>query len=507
MIFNAQLEKNLVKTFDFCIIGSGVGASTLALELFDSHYSILLIEAGNFDSNSNQFIKKEIYGQKFGLEKTNSIEVGGTSNLWHGVLAPLDKIDFEKRSWIQNSGWPICYNELLPYYKRAANLLGLSKFDYFQKNNLSPKINKVLELMKFNKKILKNKIFQRPMPITQFKKILLKKLNNSQNCHLLYNTAALELVHGKSKKINELICGNNKGKKFVIKANKFIICAGALETPRLLLNSKINNKNIGKYLMDHPMGSTHQIKFQKKQNANLFNYFNESKNLMIKSGFTFTDDVQKESKIPNHCFYTKAAFFKGIDLNFDKVYLSYESIKKGKLSLKYFINILANLRLVISILAINLRLKTRYTDLFFITEQTPNSESKVTLSEKKDIFGYPIAKVNWRLSNNDILSVSKVLNILKTKVFKQDFIIEIKRASSNGWKKIYTSAAHHLGTARMSDSRLNGVVDKNLKVFEIENLFICDGSVFPTSGNANCALTISALSCRLADHLKNLNKK
>jgi choline dehydrogenase-like flavoprotein len=53
----------------------------------------------------------------------------------------------------------------------------------------------------------------------------------------------------------------------------------------------------------------------------------------------------------------------------------------------------------------------------------------------------------------------------------------------------------------MSTSSENGVVNENLKVFDMDNLFICDGSVFPTSGNANSSLTISALACRLADYL------
>ena len=58
----------------------------------------------------------------------------------------------------------------------------------------------------------------------------------------------------------------------------------------------------------------------------------------------------------------------------------------------------------------------------------------------------------------------------------------------------------------MSDTEENGVVDKNLKVFGVDNLYVCDGSIFPTSGNVNCGLTISAFACRLANHLSaNLN--
>ena len=46
-----------------------------------------------------------------------------------------------------------------------------------------------------------------------------------------------------------------------------------------------------------------------------------------------------------------------------------------------------------------------------------------------------------------------------------------------------------------------GVVDKNLRVFGTDNLFICDGSVFPTAGSANPTLTITALAVRLGAHL------
>ena len=60
---------------------------------------------------------------------------------------------------------------------------------------------------------------------------------------------------------------------------------------------------------------------------------------------------------------------------------------------------------------------------------------------------------------------------------------------------------HPSGTTRMSDDHKMGVVDANLKVHGIGNLFICGGSVFPTSGYANPTLTIVALALRLAKHL------
>ena len=69
----------------------------------------------------------------------------------------------------------------------------------------------------------------------------------------------------------------------------------------------------------------------------------------------------------------------------------------------------------------------------------------------------------------------------------------------------FSSRAHHLGTTRMSDSPLNGVVDSNCKVHGMSNLYVAGSSVFPTGGHANPTLTLVALTLRLADHLKKTN--
>jgi choline dehydrogenase-like flavoprotein len=61
--------------------------------------------------------------------------------------------------------------------------------------------------------------------------------------------------------------------------------------------------------------------------------------------------------------------------------------------------------------------------------------------------------------------------------------------------------AHLMGGARMGQDERSGVVDRNLRTFAVPNLYICDGSVTPTQGSANPALTIMALAARLADHL------
>lgn len=64
---------------------------------------------------------------------------------------------------------------------------------------------------------------------------------------------------------------------------------------------------------------------------------------------------------------------------------------------------------------------------------------------------------------------------------------------------------HEVGTMRLGEEG-QGVVDTNLKVNGISNLYACDLSVFPVSPAANPTLTLVALAQRLADHLLSKDK-
>lgn len=63
---------------------------------------------------------------------------------------------------------------------------------------------------------------------------------------------------------------------------------------------------------------------------------------------------------------------------------------------------------------------------------------------------------------------------------------------------------HMAGTARMGDDPRTSVVDADGRSWDIPNLWVCDGSVFPTVGGVNPSLTIQALALRMADRIKAL---
>jgi choline dehydrogenase-like flavoprotein len=77
----------------------------------------------------------------------------------------------------------------------------------------------------------------------------------------------------------------------------------------------------------------------------------------------------------------------------------------------------------------------------------------------------------------------------------------ILRAAGAGEVITIQRYAHLVGGARMAKGQRGGVVDGNCRSFAVPNLYITDGSVLPTQGSANPALTIMAVAARAADRL------
>jgi choline dehydrogenase-like flavoprotein len=64
-----------------------------------------------------------------------------------------------------------------------------------------------------------------------------------------------------------------------------------------------------------------------------------------------------------------------------------------------------------------------------------------------------------------------------------------------------TGVAHQNGTIRFGDDSKRSALDRNCKAHELDNLYVVDGSFFPSSGAVNPALTIMANALRVGDHL------
>ncbi len=124
-------------------------------------------------------------------------------------------------------------------------------------------------------------------------------------------------------------------------------------------------------------------------------------------------------------------------------------------------------------------------------EILPWDDNRVTIAEDKDRFGLPVAHVTFNLHDND-------KKLIKAARKKTEEVMQAAGATEVVQEARY---AHLVGACRMGSDPRTSVVDKFGRTHDIANLFVCDGSVFPTQGSANPGLTIQALAARTADYL------
>ncbi|HEX3680586.1 MAG TPA: GMC family oxidoreductase [Galbitalea sp.] len=126
-----------------------------------------------------------------------------------------------------------------------------------------------------------------------------------------------------------------------------------------------------------------------------------------------------------------------------------------------------------------------------LCEFLPQADNRVTLADQKDQYGLPVARFSYSQCENDRALVDAAQATMEEilRAAGADEVITIKRY------------AHLVGGARMAESERAGVVDSYGRTFAVPNLYIADGSILPTQGSANPALTIMAIAARVADHL------
>jgi choline dehydrogenase-like flavoprotein len=133
--------------------------------------------------------------------------------------------------------------------------------------------------------------------------------------------------------------------------------------------------------------------------------------------------------------------------------------------------------------------------LKIVGEVLPQESNRVTLADEKDQYGLPVARVTFSLCDNDKRLVRHAIR----------HMTEVMRAGGGHdvWHED-DDTAHLNGTARMGDAPDASVVNADCRSWDVRNLWICDGSVFPTVGGVNPSLTIQAIACRTADRIRQM---
>jgi choline dehydrogenase-like flavoprotein len=137
-----------------------------------------------------------------------------------------------------------------------------------------------------------------------------------------------------------------------------------------------------------------------------------------------------------------------------------------------------------------------------VVEQAPNPESRVTLDTERDRLGLPRVVLDWRLGALERETVRRAADLVARDMGAAG--LGRVRVTEGDDPDFRAESFHHMGTTRMHADPGRGVVDPSCRVHGVDNLYVAGSSVFPTYGIANPTFTILALAFRLCDHLRTL---
>ncbi len=507
------------RLWDVAVLGAGMGGSFAAHALAEAGHDVLLIDYGNQDlsppvsplgDDEERRFSESKWPSQSAFEVDGVINrcyapfgsgVGGSTNLYAAALERFDESDIDACPDVQHptGGWPIRYSELLPYYEQAERLLHVvgtqdplgrqnrahippppplgardAHFvQFFESNGLHPyRLHVGIRYRPGCDECIGRLCYQQCR--ADARSVLAEALCKPT---IMARTEVVKL-EASPDRVTRAILRRDK-KRIEIRAKLYVLAAGAIHTPKLLLRS--SNEDWPNGLANH---------------SGLV-----GRNLMFHGAQTFA--LWPKKKLPGNGPRKSLAF-----RDFDRVERQrLGSVQSAGFELQYGVilrhlyslpdrrrwRMLPFFRPLLRIAAaIGSRIVGSGTIFACIIEDMPYPENRVVLDDNEA--DGVLIKYTIRRELRD--RARQLRQLLETRL-KDRRLLYLSR-------DVELNFGHPCGTCVMSDDPSTGVVDRDCRAHGIENLFIADASFMPTSGATNPSLTVAANALRTADTINRL---
>jgi choline dehydrogenase-like flavoprotein len=504
---------------DVLIAGAGAVGLSLAVDLVRRGAEVIVLEAGSdsAEKKSQEFFEAARWrGYPLeGLQVGRFRALGGTTNLWPGQLVPFDPIVFEERPWVSDQSWPIDHTALVPYYEKAFDLLGLHqrKVDAEVWNLLKTELPDLGEDLSV--------FLARWTPEPNFAVLFNEEVARHPRLHVIVNAPVTGLsLAGNEQKVCRVAIRHADGITHGISARQVVLANGTVEIARLLSLPLTNgcpppwanNPWLGRGFSDHVdayAGSVAPI-----DRARFHALFD---NIMLR-GLKYSPRIKlsQSAQRRERLLGIAASFLFNSQYkeDLDRLKFLVKSLLRGKIDRKVLAipcRILPVARMALPMAARYLLYRRTYnaTDggiqLRLSSEQVPLRKSRLYLRPDRDSLGMPLVDVEWLIDGVELNTMAQFCEKISA-FFEREKLARIElnpllMSRDRAFLSEIDDGNHQMGMARMAPTPSKGVVNADLRVHGLDNLYVAGAATFPTTGFANPTLTAIALGLRLSDHL------
>lgn len=464
-----QMEKT---DYDVLIVGTGAGGSAVLWRLCErlraSGHRIGIIEAGdlllpmhsqNIPTLDMDRARQLFTNPKISIPIGKNIPdfpaatllhaLGGRTLFWSGVSPRMHESVLRK--------WPVTIKEMGYYYNVAEEVMNVTR-DYTKGSSITEVLVHRLRDSGFPESAgLPMAVDLEPTKYGQIhSNVFYSSMNlfayslNLRSFDLAVNARAVKVLHEKGKVVGVEVMNPQK-KSFFLKSKKVVICAGALETPQLLLYSGIQGEAVGHYLTNHSFVMAHGVLNR-----------TDFPELLGTLGILIPQTNEQPFQIQ---LYGPGDFF----------WYSYEEQPLRK------------------------KWEVRFEG-FGIVES--RFENQVYLDpNRRNEYGVPEIQINFSYSDKD----KEIIHQVARTVEHVSDVLNAPLISKDGKSDLCLMPPgldnHVSGTCRMSRDSSNGGTNPYGEVYGVDGLFVADNSVLPPIGASNPTLTTISLAIRTADYI------
>lgn len=442
------------------VIGAGLAGALLAEEL-KKWADVTVFERGHaFPTNP---VRPIINGHPLGLYPSYGYGLGGTTNLWHGGLLAMRPEEY-------GGHWPTEVKNDLKRYQPA--VVGRLYGDAWLR------IWEMLGSADAGESPVLDVIVKPSEPF----RVRRSSCFSHVNLRLCHHIQRVEEVGDKVTVYAESAAGTEP---FVF--DLAVISAGGMNSPLILRRSNIGGRSVGDNITDHPMGFVAKVSRGVDHTGfERFHNLPETENML--------KIYDAESALWS-AFYLRPTA--NADITSDPYADSFKTLGSFGRVRKYSATMMKRASSKFRRQATSDPLRRpqlgAHAYVLVVSEQEARGQGSV----REDATGVPT--INWVVSDAVVSAIHRSLDRLA------DWLgAKLHRAPGNMHDRLW-AAAHHSGGCRIGNDPSMAVVDSNLKAHGTKRIFVCDGSVLPSTGATNTGLTIGALALRLAAHLTRQN--